>query len=115
MPWWTDGAPVQGSATGAYSPLRAATRPSFVLMDVDGTRVRRQTCMSCDRQGHKVWGVNLRRSLPPLLAQLVAYVYQLLDGEVKVDKVRSALRWTNGAISRDSLCAQIEYVKSSAA
>jgi hypothetical protein len=30
----------QGSATGAYSPLRAATKPSFVLMDVDGSRVR---------------------------------------------------------------------------
>jgi len=45
-----------GSATGAYSPLRATTRPSFVLMDVDGQR-------------------------------LVAYVYQLVDGEVKVDKI----------------------------
>jgi hypothetical protein len=29
-----------GSATGAYSPLRAQSRPSFVLMDVDGVRVR---------------------------------------------------------------------------
>ena len=50
----------QGSATGAYSPLRATTRPSFVLMDVDGTR-------------------------------LVAYVYQLVEGEVKVDKARCRL------------------------
>ena len=32
--------PVQGSATGAYSPLRATSKPSFVLMDVDGARVR---------------------------------------------------------------------------
>ena len=45
-----------GSATGAFSPLRAATRPSFVLMDVEGSR-------------------------------LVAYVYQLVEGEVKVDKI----------------------------
>jgi hypothetical protein len=29
-----------GSLTGAYSPLRATSRPSFVLMDVDGARVR---------------------------------------------------------------------------
>ena len=49
-----------GSATGAYSPLRASTRPSFVLMDVDGQR-------------------------------LVAYVYQLVDGEVKVDKIVRSL------------------------
>lgn len=42
-----------GSATGAPSPLRPVpARPSFVLMDVDGSR-------------------------------LVAYVYQLIEGEAR--------------------------------
>ena len=87
----------QGSATGAYSPLRATTRPSFVLMDVDGTR-------------------------------LVAYVYQLVEGEVKVDKARRSLACrslaaavvavhvclTASRLRADALAccaAQIEYVK----
>lgn len=62
-----------GSATGAYSALRATTRPSFVLMDVDGQRVRRPAA---------------RAAAAAHAPQLVAYVYQLVDGEVKVDKVR---------------------------
>ena len=45
-----------GSATGAYSPLSAAVRPSFVLMDVDGSRA-------------------------------TVYVYQLVEGAVKVEKI----------------------------
>ncbi|XP_058179137.1 vacuolar protein sorting-associated protein 29-like isoform X2 [Rhododendron vialii] len=45
-----------GSATGAYSSVTCDVNPSFVLMDIDATRV-------------------------------VVYVYELVDGEVKVDKI----------------------------
>jgi vacuolar protein sorting-associated protein 29 len=68
---------VQGSATGAYSPLRATSKPSFVLMDVDGVRVRpsrRCARVACPADA-------------AMRPQLVAYVYQLVDGEVKVDKI----------------------------
>ena len=42
---------VQGSATGAYSPLRATSKPSFVLMDVDGARVRHWFSLAAPREG----------------------------------------------------------------
>lgn len=45
-----------GSATGAYSSMTYDVNPSFVLMDVDASRV-------------------------------VVYVYELIDGDVKVDKI----------------------------
>ena len=87
--------PQQGSATGAYSPLRATSKPSFVLMDVDGARVRPRFR-------------TLRRAAPRpcaradsarLLWQLVAYVYQLVDGEVKVDKIEYMKQQTTAAKS----------------
>ncbi|KAF6263100.1 subunit of retromer complex [Scenedesmus sp. NREL 46B-D3] len=45
-----------GSATGAYSTLTGSMQPSFVLMDLDGSKA-------------------------------TIYVYQLVDGEVKVEKI----------------------------
>ena len=32
-----------GSATGAYSSVTEDTKPSFVLMDIDGSKVRNMT------------------------------------------------------------------------
>eukprot|EP00879_Flechtneria_rotunda_P007509 GHRR01007878.1.p1 GENE.GHRR01007878.1~~GHRR01007878.1.p1 ORF type:complete len:191 (+),score=42.33 GHRR01007878.1:143-715(+) len=45
-----------GSATGAYSTFQSKVQPSFVLMDLDGSKA-------------------------------TIYVYQLVDGEVKVEKI----------------------------
>lgn len=45
-----------GSATGAYSTFSQSTQPSFVLMDLDGSKA-------------------------------TIYVYKLVDGEVKVEKI----------------------------
>ncbi|GBF88662.1 vacuolar sorting-associated protein [Raphidocelis subcapitata] len=52
-----------GSATGAYSALTPDAKPSFVLMDIDGAKAR--------------WAC-----LPATV-----YVYQLVDGAVKVEKI----------------------------
>ena len=56
--WKADGAFFinPGSATGAYSACDGDVTPSFVLMDVQGTKI-------------------------------VAYIYKLVNGEVKVDKL----------------------------
>ena len=52
-----------GSATGAYSPMAPDPRPSFVLMDLDD-------------------GVGSGAG-----ARATVYVYQLVGGEVKVEKI----------------------------
>jgi hypothetical protein len=71
---------------------------------------------------HATQSAHVSLSLP----QLVAYVYQLVDGEVKVDKARTlrALRcfsmafccicvkhYTRACVLTNSRAAQIEYVK----
>jgi hypothetical protein len=77
----------QGSATGAYSPLRATSKPSFVLMDVDGVRVRPARFKQTRSPAATTHAQSAPLALTRPGAQLVAYVYQLVDGEVKVDKI----------------------------
>ncbi len=101
-----------GSATGAYSSVAEKPVPSFALLDIDGSKVggpvqtlmhaSRARCRSyCQASGawrrkswHDVlhaypWPQRMLRVMlfcsPPV--QATVYVYQLIDGQVKVDKL----------------------------
>ena len=74
-----------GSATGAYSTVTDVVKPSFVLMDIDGPKVLSNGWIT----PLLVTRLALRFTLTMFncIMQATVYVYELIEGEVKVDKI----------------------------